>query len=1169
MIIIKIKNSCSSYVLRFGSVIRQLSLMAILLVVSSFQPLNAQNFQITHYTFVDGLADKNIYDCIQRQNGEMYFASRSGIFSYDGTTFSVPAVKDSFIAGSYSRIIEDEKQILWVLPQSNNAPIQYYDGNYWKSLPEDSGVCDDAYLSSIAVAYSGGKPAVYIVSLWQGIFKYEAGSWELIVRTDGDKGKFIKDIYFDQDTLYYSGSHGLGWYAGGNTGNIELTGRPDEKSVVKAMYLDTISIKHAFYLLGDNWIGKWEDNAFSLIAHDIALQQNSTLANLHITTDNRGGIFYGNEFSYYYYDIETGESRILQKSNGLITDGVTATAVDREGIIWAASLRGVNKMRKVPFENFYSGNGLLRDEVSALMELPDGTIAIGHNNGLSFMKNEKVVKTIQFEKPDSVSPLMNRVLDMKLDSAGNLWIAAALKGIGKVLPNYSIQWFRDDSLKGNIYTSILFDTSNTLIIATNRATLRFSGGTFTLDDRFPEDIKPRKLFLMKNGAIAAATYRSGFFIYDNGNIATYKAAVKNGNSAYAFFESEDGMMLVGTFDGLYYVDGDSLRKYDKPDLATDEAVFFLNGKNREYWVGGIGGLIHSINGISVEYNVSDGLAGEETNRAAGIYDRADNFWIGTNEGLSIFKRNFALNNITKPLVEIKYIEDASGGLYDTDENLDFSSGQNNLTFHFRCYSYLDEQRNMFYSELYDERRGETIRLSLHDPRASFTNLLPGSYRLMMYAENAEGIRSDTVYTNIFTIEKPLFERMWFILSLILATAVLIFFFVRFVIVLRYKHLLENEVANRTKELKLSEERYRLMIDNAGDAIFITDGAAGTILKLNQRAEVLLGLNMEEILLMNHKDIFPKQLLELITRAIVTNQWERQSITIPHTIINRKTDTYTIVEITANFYLMRGRQTIHAIVRDITARKQAELAIKKYNEELQELNAGKDKFFSIMAHDLRNPFHAVLGFSDYIVNHVEKLSKEDIKQYTTHIRQSTKSSLALLDNLLLWSRLQTGKMAYTPRNVELESIIDSVVNLLKSSAYKKNISLINEISINVTVFADAHMIETVIRNLLSNAIKFTPRGGSVEIHAEKDEADKVRITIRDDGVGMEEEQVNKLFSIESHSTTLGTENESGSGLGIILCQEFLEKHGTHLEVESRLNEGTTFRFTLTTAKMSDG
>jgi len=248
------------------------------------------------------------------------------------------------------------------------------------------------------------------------------------------------------------------------------------------------------------------------------------------------------------------------------------------------------------------------------------------------------------------------------------------------------------------------------------------------------------------------------------------------------------------------------------------------------------------------------------------------------------------------------------------------------------------------------------------------------------------------------------------------------------------------------------------------------------------------------------------------------------------------------------------------VRDITERKRAEQIIKENEIRLKELNGTKDKLFSIIAHDLRSPFSVILGFSELLIDKTEDFEVAESEKYLGIINSSAKNTLILLDNLLNWAKSQTGQFIYKSEKINLSSMVQNIFEISTPIAKTKNISLNYNQTDDIEFYADVNMLNIVLRNLICNAIKFTNSNGEIVIYAVKNQ-NNIEVTVSDNGVGMNEETRNKLFKIDSNITTAGTADEKGSGLGLILCKEFIEKQGGEIWVESELGKGSYFKFTL--------
>jgi PAS domain S-box-containing protein len=372
----------------------------------------------------------------------------------------------------------------------------------------------------------------------------------------------------------------------------------------------------------------------------------------------------------------------------------------------------------------------------------------------------------------------------------------------------------------------------------------------------------------------------------------------------------------------------------------------------------------------------------------------------------------------------------------------------------------------------------------------------------------------------------------------------------------------KEKIEAQKALKESEQKFRSIFENSGigKAILTTKGE---FIKVNNSFAEMLGYGIEEFTDIHLLDI--------------THPSEREhSLQILKELEQDKSLNYLQYE---NKYLRKNEETFWGFViitpipdengklsfliaqlQDITIRKNSEEKLLNYAEELEELNQSKDKFFSIISHDLRSPFNALLGLSEYTTKFFDDLSKEDIKESIENMHSSAKKVYNLIQNLLEWTQIQTGGLEFEKSKIDLCEISKSILELYEETAKSKNINLTTTISNSIFLYVDLHMIETILRNLVSNGIKFTHPGGSVSISAAV-KNNLVEVTVEDNGIGITPENKKKLFNIDKQYRVDGTANEKGTGLGLILCKDFVEKsHGT-ITVESELNKGSKFTFTV--------
>lgn len=251
-------------------------------------------------------------------------------------------------------------------------------------------------------------------------------------------------------------------------------------------------------------------------------------------------------------------------------------------------------------------------------------------------------------------------------------------------------------------------------------------------------------------------------------------------------------------------------------------------------------------------------------------------------------------------------------------------------------------------------------------------------------------------------------------------------------------------------------------------------------------------------------------------------------------------------------------------KEVLARVKAHLTIRKQQLQVEALNASRNKFFSIISHDLRNLLYVPLGSLELLLEHLRTFSLDEIEQQLLKIHRSTERLYDLLENLLIWASLQRGAMAYVPERVKLQELIDGILSLAQVQADQKGITLMNLVPENSILFADPNMLRTVLRNLISNALKFSQAEGSVKVVAIAHEQN-VEVQISDTGIGIPQDKLDSLFRLDDQQSTKGTAGERGTGLGLILCKELIEHHGGRIWVESEIGQGTRFTFTIKKAE----
>lgn len=387
----------------------------------------------------------------------------------------------------------------------------------------------------------------------------------------------------------------------------------------------------------------------------------------------------------------------------------------------------------------------------------------------------------------------------------------------------------------------------------------------------------------------------------------------------------------------------------------------------------------------------------------------------------------------------------------------------------------------------------------------------------------------------------------------------------------YIIMIARDVTERIRSqraIRESEEKYRNITENIDDFLF-TFERIGLVLRpifSTSSIQKVTGYTQSDFLTDSKlflkvihpddlKTVKPKLINLLKSRIQLSSEFEFRIINKQGNIVWARTKINLVRSGTGRI------QKIFGLVSDVTFRKRAEEELKKSTQNLIKLNETKDRFISIISHDLRTPFSSILGFTDLLVND-DELTEEERKQYVKYIQESSRSMLALVNSLLDWTRLQTGRIKFEPQKVDVSKIIIDSINALSGTAIQKGIELDSMLNQSLYLFVDKNLITQVFNNLISNSIKFTNRGGKITVSVKPASSSRfIQFSIKDTGIGIKEEDLPKLFNVDSKFTSEGTAGEKGSGLGLSLVKEIIEKHGGSISVESKYGVGSEFNFNL--------
>ena len=373
-------------------------------------------------------------------------------------------------------------------------------------------------------------------------------------------------------------------------------------------------------------------------------------------------------------------------------------------------------------------------------------------------------------------------------------------------------------------------------------------------------------------------------------------------------------------------------------------------------------------------------------------------------------------------------------------------------------------------------------------------------------------------------------------------------------------ILKSLLAFQSEEEKDESEKYaNTILNNMGDAVFVKDNGSRLLLVndafcnlFNLPRTKIIGKTLAENVPPEERENFLRIDKQVLSDGIENINEEPLTVSDDHKkIISTRKSRFVDAD---------GKKFLVGVIRDITERIKAEEDLRESEIQLRELNATKDKLFSIIAHDLRSPFNNILVLCDILKTQITKLEDTDAPVYLGLIQSTAKNTLVLLENLLDWAKSQSGQISFKTEKTGISSVIHEILGLSMSIAQTKGISIKVSVEDEIEVNSDKKILKTVFRNLISNAIKYSKPGGNITISA-IDEENQIKIIISDSGVGMDAKTLENLFGITTNTPLPGTLNEKGSGFGLVLCKEFVEKLGGKIWVESEQGKGSNFMFTI--------
>jgi ligand-binding sensor domain-containing protein len=1118
--------------------------------------------------------------------------------------------KPIVIPAGNAKIVRAQKPVIVQLRSLNKAsalPKEFKAGPPQVCTPGQNGFSNPVRIPSAGETFLSGTPEV-VVAQFPGSKDYNPHGFYSFGTIQGLKSNQMRSMLQDRNgNLWFNNEDGVTRYDGKYLSHFVISNGANKNAIILCMLEDKS---------GTLWFGtfgggvlRFDGERFTQFTEKDGLSNNivnsiiqDQSGNYWIATSG-GGVskFDGSGFTHY------------TTKEGLASNQIRSIFQDQSGKIWFGTFgKGVSVFDGTSFLNFSEKEGFPATHLASIIQDKAGNIWFGtYNQGIIRYDGHFFC---QYTEKQGLSN--NTILCMLQDADGIFWLGTSGSGIssfdGKTFTNYS----EEDGLTNNFIRCSLIGRQGNLWFGTRDGGLvRFNKDLFTHYTQ-NEGLGGNKVLAIKqdkNENFWFGSFGGGITRFNGKEFATYslKETVLN-DYVYAILEGENGTIWFGSDGGgITNFDGKNFVQFTQNEGLCHNAVrCMLKDHHNHIWIGTYGNGISRFDGKNfVNYSEKEGLSSNKV--MCMLEDKNDNMWFGTDDGgvTKFDGKNFTHISVKEGLNSnaiASILEDDKGNLWfgssgggvtrydgtsltvfnkteglsnnyitsllqDKKGNIWMGSrfGPNILSaahIHnnnekspplFKNFSYDDGFLGIGCNlgALYEDRNGiiwigSTNRLSAINPKADIPDTVPPNIRLtniQLFGENIPWLKisanKDTSFVlgNGVTVENFKF------------TAISKWYFLPENLNLAHNHnfLTFSFIGISQKQTQKIRYQYQLEgLDNQWSAITdLTEISYGNLKPghylFKVKAINSLGIRSDEA---------------RYSFSIQYPWWETwwfYSILVLISLLV----IFIFIKWREREHEIQKKQLNNKIEEQTYELKEKNFELEGKNTDLQIANSEKDKFFSIIAHDVRGPLSSFLLFTEVMAENLHSYSMEELQVMAESMKKSAETLFELLENLLEWARMQRGLIQYNPERLIIIDVLNNTIDAIIQPAKNKSITLVIDISADMTVLADKNMLASILRNLISNAIKFTPKGGKVTLTAQPIENGLVEIRVMDTGIGIDAPMLKELFKMDAYCNRVGTDGESSAGLGLLLCKDFIEKQGGRIWVESEVGNGSSFYFTL--------
>ena len=895
-----------------------------------------QDFSVKSYTVMDGLPSSTIHGITQDNLGRLWFASRNGISVYDGYTWKTYTKKDGIGGNEYIAIANDNMGNIWGVSRANYIQLIKFSHKAFKLYR--SGPIEllqrESFVNKVFTVYCDARDTVAMLAIGkEGIVVYKNSKWLALTSKEGLPSNEVRDIRLKEGLFYILTPKGIA-IADKNLKLQPLSVNIPESDLAESWSIHWETKPEAgnerLWILGTSFISDIENGYYSRRIKNIELGEIARSDTPRFFPSFYGLFFYGTARNLFMYNEKDGKISYLSSQRNSVFSGLNGVIKDREENLWIISQRGVFKIRIPKFTNFNSASGLLKDEVTAITHRGN-QIVLGHEEGFSVMQEGKV-STVKI--PDSKKiPAENRIMRMTVDKKGNVWFAAAKKGLGYLDKSNKINFVAYPKQANDAgCVSVINGRDGNIYAASNNNVYRIEGSVpslLNIGDAQNKNII-RCIGFTGNNNLTIGCMTGGVFIGNEiSGFKQFKSKSHPGlNSIYSIY-SEGGITLVGTSAGLGFVKGDSLDFYE--DIKIDRPVYFVEKEKENFWFGTDFGTVKYANGKQITYTPQENLAGLETNRGAFNVDEKGNIWIGTDKGVSKYIRREQPDIIIHPKI-IVTMPDEGDNFQFIREPVEKTFAQNNLSFDIKVISLVNENQNT-YSAMLEGFDSDWLPEIKSSERLRYTNLPYGTYRLKVKGKTALGIWSEEFVSPEITVLAPFYLRWWFVILILAGGAGIAYFIIGSIHRKQYTLELENEVVRRTSELKDSEAKYKNLVDNIYEGVAVVQDQK--VKFANPAMAAMVGYTLGEIIGTDwSRYAFSEDLAMLFEkhrlRLSGMNIDPRQELRLIH-----KNGNILFVVANTSLISFEDAPAVFTTIRDITEHKAREIELNKLFTAVQQ------------------------------------------------------------------------------------------------------------------------------------------------------------------------------------------------------------------------------------------